>query len=343
MPLPKKNPFAYEHLGSTTIGFWVPNKAEPLWWTGSGFKDLSRVRGEPEEFPSVAAAEHKIKTEILSFIADWRGDQVDLVSGWGSVPAGRTAAEDLLPIMHPLYNLREICKQCALLEDHLNNERKRCQDCIRKHLLTIEALFEEATSLDNKAKWSDKINGKADLVREIQARWIDGEDPRVLAQDLRAIRKDFAPECFDLREMTEESRMASQLRFSMASQVAFRVLGRGRHVCGAVNPVHVLRDFLADLNGKAMGGEDIATPGAHTTLANLLQSVDEALTGHPKTGRPMYREYAKKVLEFEPVVVHLADDGYSRLVVSILEEPYLRLDAHSSLPGVVENWKLLKG
>ena len=56
---------------------------------------------------------------------------------------------DLLPIMHPLYNLREVCKQTALLEDHLNNERKRCQDCIRKHFLTIEALLEEAISLDN--------------------------------------------------------------------------------------------------------------------------------------------------------------------------------------------------
>jgi len=140
-------------------------------------------------------------------------------------------ADDLLPIMHPLYNLREICKQCALLEDHLNNERKRCQDCIRKHFLTIEALFEEATSLDNKAKWADKIDGKAELTRELQTRWIDGEDPRVIAQELREIRKGFAPECFDLREMTEESRTASTRRASLASLVAERLIGRGRHVC----------------------------------------------------------------------------------------------------------------
>lgn len=121
--------------------------------------------------------------------------------------------------MHPLYNLREICKQCALLEDHLNNERKRCEDCIRKHFLTIEALFEEAVSLDNKQKWSKLTEGKADLVRELQERWIDGDDPVAIAQDLRALRKNFAPECFDLRNMTEESRLASGRR-SLAAFIA---------------------------------------------------------------------------------------------------------------------------
>jgi len=128
-------------------------------------------------------------------------------------------AKDLLPIMHPLYNLREICKQSALLEDHLNNERKRCQDCIRKHFLTIEALFEEAISLDTEQEWIGQLEGKADLVRSLQERWIDGTDPLNLAQDLRAIRKDFSPLCFDLREMAEGSRLASG-RVSLAKHVA---------------------------------------------------------------------------------------------------------------------------
>ena len=122
--------------------------------------------------------------------------------------------------MHPLYNLREICKQCALLEDHLNNKRKRCEDCIRKHFLTIEALFEEAISLDNERKWTDLTDGKADLVRVLQERWLDGEEPCEIAQDLRSLRKGFAPECFDLRNMTEDSRLASYkipLRVHLAS------------------------------------------------------------------------------------------------------------------------------
>lgn len=125
----------------------------------------------------------------------------------------RRAAEkpSLLPIMHPLFNMREVCKQTALLEDHLNNERKRCMDCIRKHFLTIEALLEEAVSLDNKAKWADLLDGKVELVRECQTRWIDGEEPCDIAQDLRAIRKELTPKCFDLREMTQESRLASRV------------------------------------------------------------------------------------------------------------------------------------
>ena len=67
----------------------------------------------------------------------------------------------LLPIMSPLFNLREICKQMSLLEDHLNNVRKRCPDCIRKHFLTIEALFEEAVSLDKDQEYAEVLDGKA--------------------------------------------------------------------------------------------------------------------------------------------------------------------------------------
>lgn len=53
----------------------------------------------------------------------------------------------LLPIFEPHHNFREICKQLVLLEDHLCHPRKRCQDCIRKHFVTAEALAEEAVSL----------------------------------------------------------------------------------------------------------------------------------------------------------------------------------------------------
>ena len=68
------------------------------------------------------------------------------------------------------------------------------------------------------------------MVRQCQERWIDGEDEREIAQDLRAIRKDFAPMCFDLREMTSESRLASA-RYPLRSQVAERYFRRGIHTC----------------------------------------------------------------------------------------------------------------
>jgi hypothetical protein len=114
----------------------------------------------------------------------------------------------LLPIMNPLYNLREISKQMALLEDHLNHPRKRCPDCIRKHFLTIEALFEEAVSLDKEGKYVELLDGKAQEMRDLQGAWLDGRDGRdadkvymVIAQGIRAMRKEFAPMCFDVRKL----------------------------------------------------------------------------------------------------------------------------------------------
>ncbi len=122
----------------------------------------------------------------------------------------------LLPIMSPLYNLREICKQIALLEEHLNQPRKRCPDCIRKHFLTIEALFEEAISLDKEFKYGEHLDGKAQDIRNLQGAWLDTKDTLsahqaylMLAQALRQIRKTFAPLCFDVRKMASLKRVAS--------------------------------------------------------------------------------------------------------------------------------------
>lgn len=114
----------------------------------------------------------------------------------------------LLPIMNPLFNLREVSKQMTLLEDHLNNPRKRCPDCICKHFLTIEALFEEAVSLDSEFKYSKFLDGKAQEIRDLQGLWLDFKDTDVadkgylmLAQSLRAMRKVFSPFSFDVRKM----------------------------------------------------------------------------------------------------------------------------------------------
>lgn len=114
----------------------------------------------------------------------------------------------LLPIMNPLFNLREICKQMVLLEDHLNNPRKRCPDCISKHFITIEAFFEEAISLDKDLKYSKLLDGKAQIMRDLQGLWLkfkdtDKEDRgyALVAQFLRRLRKDILPMSFDVRKM----------------------------------------------------------------------------------------------------------------------------------------------
>jgi len=133
----------------------------------------------------------------------------------------------LLPIMSPLYNLREITKQMALLEDHLNQPRKRCPDCIRKHFLTIEALFEEAVSLDKDFQYCEILEGKAQVMRDLQEEWLDNDDDRSylqLAQSIREIRKEFAPLCFDLRKVSSARvhtcrRFAGRLLFSTKTEI----------------------------------------------------------------------------------------------------------------------------
>jgi len=129
----------------------------------------------------------------------------------------------LLPIMNPLFNLREICKQFVLLEDHLNNARKRCPDCISKHFLTIEALFEEAISLDKEFKYSKLLDGKAQIIRDLQGLWLNTKDTDsanqaylMLAQVLRKLRKENLPLSFDVRKMAHT---CPHVRLATLSQV----------------------------------------------------------------------------------------------------------------------------
>ena len=123
---------------------------------------------------------------------------------------------DLLPIMNPLFNLREACKNLALLEDHLNQPRKRCPDCIRKHFLTLEALFEEAVSLvdgNDDASLSVLGQAMADAMRALSEQWMDETPEEVIAGSLRVIRKKLTPMCFDLRQMRSASTRNVSSRF----------------------------------------------------------------------------------------------------------------------------------
>ena len=106
-----------------------------------------------------------------------------------------------LPLMSPLYNMREVCKQIVLLEDHLNQTEKRCPDCITKHFITIEALIEEGLSLDKDGKYREKLDGEAEKIRSLQSGWAGGHPPAAIAQELRAIRKKWLPSCFDIQKV----------------------------------------------------------------------------------------------------------------------------------------------
>lgn len=104
----------------------------------------------------------------------------------------------LLPVMDPLFNMREICKQCVLIEDHLNNKDKFCLDCLTKHSLMIEALSEEAVGLDTEGKYpfmKDLVQKCRKLQKECNN--CKGRDGCNLAQKYRHIRKALMPLCKD--------------------------------------------------------------------------------------------------------------------------------------------------
>jgi hypothetical protein len=112
--------------------------------------------------------------------------------------AGRES-NNLLPVMDPAFNLREICKQCILLEDHLSHDDKRCTDCCTKHFLTLEALAEEAITLDKNGNLPDNAKQLPHKIRDLQIFWIENPDkcPEI-SQKLREIRKLYQQDSFDV-------------------------------------------------------------------------------------------------------------------------------------------------
>jgi hypothetical protein len=110
--------------------------------------------------------------------------------------------EKLYPVLDPRFNMREVSKQCLLLEDHLNNDRKRCFDCIRKHFLIVDGLLEEAISLEKDLK-------ERDMYRKRFLDWVELEkyysrDPRngnvmdIVSKNIRVFRKPLVEQYFDI-------------------------------------------------------------------------------------------------------------------------------------------------
>lgn len=96
----------------------------------------------------------------------------------------------LLPVMDPRFNLREIAKQMILLEDHLAQERKRCDDCIRKHFAFIEALAEEGCGLDPQGNYFKLCTDLQEFARRLHAELLLGlTTHEIAASYLRQVRK----------------------------------------------------------------------------------------------------------------------------------------------------------
>ncbi len=101
----------------------------------------------------------------------------------------------LLPVMKPAQNMREIIKQCIMLEDHLVQSKKRCPDCTSKHMLAIEALAEECGSLcgDGHCDTAKQAHRVAQQARVLHHTWAsnpkDEKTCRLVAAKLRMLRK----------------------------------------------------------------------------------------------------------------------------------------------------------
>ena len=109
----------------------------------------------------------------------------------------RCAHHKRLPVFSPRHNMREVCKQLVLLEDHLTHRAKSCPDCIRKHFLTVEALLEEALGLDSKQEFRSEIEPAITVVCATQRQWVKGVPPARIAQNLRALRKRWSAGVFN--------------------------------------------------------------------------------------------------------------------------------------------------
>jgi hypothetical protein len=106
--------------------------------------------------------------------------------------------KDLDPVLEPLFNLREVCKQMILLEDHLFQPKRRCEDCIKKHSLAIEGFLEEAITLDIKSEYHKLINETIvpfkKIMKNVDNKMNEGllDDKTCVnsAQEIRVLRKE---------------------------------------------------------------------------------------------------------------------------------------------------------
>ena len=108
-------------------------------------------------------------------------------------------------VFNPEFNMREIGKQMILLEDHLFNPYRRCNDCITKHTLMIEALIEEAITLDEEAKYQQQLQDllasfrqiSRSLMADVKAKQLPTTKAVVYAQNIRLLRKPICREYCD--------------------------------------------------------------------------------------------------------------------------------------------------
>jgi hypothetical protein len=175
--------------------------------------DKEKINSKPVELPNYSQEKYDIEEK---FSPIYKEDYVDnfvpnikeeLPSYKGNniesetlMPEKNENIPELLPVLDYKFNMREICKQCILLEDHLSQKEKRCPDCCIKHFLALEALSEEAIQLDKENEGVHLLRNLPTRIRSIQKKWYN--DPTLYAnqcsQDLRVIRKELMESSFPI-------------------------------------------------------------------------------------------------------------------------------------------------
>jgi hypothetical protein len=113
-----------------------------------------------------------------------------------------------LNVHDPEFNLREIAKQLALLEEHLFHPGKLCPDCVRKHLLTVEALADETVSLVEDADSGLHFRELGRELSEQAKQWVErfnsGEPVEGIGEEVRKARKGLVKQVPDPRREIPE-------------------------------------------------------------------------------------------------------------------------------------------
>lgn len=137
---------------------------------------------------------------IALYIMLWQDNHINIYGGVDDIDATKSNEHMKMDLMDPKHNLREIAKQLILLEDHMAHKSKRCVDCITKHYLMVEALLEEAITLDKTGEHIEEIRHildtikptMMDVIKRIKTNNYDDDMYNKACQTLRIIRKDIA-------------------------------------------------------------------------------------------------------------------------------------------------------
>ena len=95
-----------------------------------------------------------------------------------TISAACCAVKTMAPFSLSLHNLREIVKLMLLVENDLSSSVARCDECIRRRFLLMEALAEEIMS--STTRWQSVATETAISIRRWQLAFSDNVNRQVL-------------------------------------------------------------------------------------------------------------------------------------------------------------------